>query len=173
MVTCNIATAANLANGSRGTIIDIILDPCESQLISKNIEHKISASFCYSTPRFHSISRRARFTSERSSIVSNHEKVQHWKTIGFCTATATCTDACLCIHRFQETIDHVLVDLGKTVQFSLSPFNAYVALSRSQGRDTNPSEDLREEEHRLENLAKETKKDYYDGKYGNPMQNML
>jgi hypothetical protein len=66
-------------------------------------------------------------------------------------------------------------------------FNAYVALSRSQGRDTirllrdfenvlftrHPSEDLREEEHRLENLAKETKKDYYDGKYGNPMQNML
>jgi hypothetical protein len=85
-----------------------------------------------------------------------------------------------------QTIDHVLVDLGKTVQFSLSPFNAYVALSRSQGRDTirllrdfenvlftcHPSEDFREEEHRLANLAKVTKKGYYDGHYGNPMQNM-
>jgi hypothetical protein len=77
----------------------------------------------------------------------------------------------------QTIFDHVIVDLGKTVQSSLSPFNAYVALSRSKGRDTirllrdfddnlftrHPSDNLREEEHRLAKLADETKRDYYNG----------
>ncbi|KAJ8585381.1 hypothetical protein M405DRAFT_911791 [Rhizopogon salebrosus TDB-379] len=35
-----------------------------------------------------------------------------------------------------QTIDHVLVDIGKTTCFGLSPFNAYVGLSRSRGRET-------------------------------------
>jgi ATP-dependent exoDNAse (exonuclease V) alpha subunit len=71
-----------------------------------------------------------------------------------------------------QTINHVIiVDLGKPVQFALSPFNAYVALSRSKGRDTirllrdsedilftcHPSEDLREEALRLTKLAENTK----------------
>jgi len=75
-------------------------------------------------------------------------------------------------------INHVIftVDLGKTVQFALSPFNAYVALSRSKGRDAirvlrdfednlftrHPSEDLREE---LRLTMENAKRDYYNGKY--------
>ncbi|KAG2139646.1 hypothetical protein DEU56DRAFT_688293, partial [Suillus clintonianus] len=35
-----------------------------------------------------------------------------------------------------QTIEHVLVDIGRTTCFALSPFNAYVALSRSCGRDS-------------------------------------
>ncbi|KAG1832383.1 hypothetical protein EV424DRAFT_1312987, partial [Suillus variegatus] len=35
-----------------------------------------------------------------------------------------------------QTINHILVNIGKTSSFALSPFNAYVALSHSHGRDT-------------------------------------
>ncbi|KAG2062939.1 hypothetical protein BDR04DRAFT_1039508, partial [Suillus decipiens] len=35
-----------------------------------------------------------------------------------------------------QTIDHILVDIGKMTCFSLSPFNTYVVLLRSQGRQS-------------------------------------
>ncbi|KAG2084374.1 hypothetical protein BD769DRAFT_1374943 [Suillus cothurnatus] len=34
-----------------------------------------------------------------------------------------------------QTIDYVLIDIGRTTCFALSPFNAYVTLSRSHGCD--------------------------------------
>ncbi|KAG1883198.1 uncharacterized protein F5891DRAFT_1094749 [Suillus fuscotomentosus] len=60
-----------------------------------------------------------------------------------------------------QTIDHVLVDIGRTTCFRLSPFNAYVALSRNFDNDLflqHPNEDLRIEDNRIERLAEETKK---------------
>ncbi|KAG1902429.1 uncharacterized protein F5891DRAFT_1023908 [Suillus fuscotomentosus] len=71
-----------------------------------------------------------------------------------------------------QMIDHVLVDIGRTTCFRLSPFNAYVALSRSHGQECirllrdfdndlflqHPNEDLRIEDNRIERLAEETKK---------------
>jgi hypothetical protein len=73
----------------------------------------------------------------------------------------------------------VLVDIGKTTRFGLSPFNAYVALCCSRGRETNrllrdfddnlfirhPSEDLRIEDERIDGLAKQTYPRYTKGKY--------
>ncbi|KAG2088902.1 hypothetical protein BD769DRAFT_1372314, partial [Suillus cothurnatus] len=73
-----------------------------------------------------------------------------------------------------QTIDYVLIDIGRTTCFALSPFNAYVTLSRSHGCDyirllrdfdnelflQHPSEDLRIEEARIEQLVDETKKHY-------------
>ena len=70
-----------------------------------------------------------------------------------------------------QTIEFMLVDLAKPVTGGpLTPFNAYVGLSRSRGRDTirllrecqeglfttHPSEDLREEDIRLEKLDRLT-----------------
>ena len=65
-----------------------------------------------------------------------------------------------------QTINHLIIDLGKTTSFSLNPFNAYIALSRSYGRHTirllwdfdnalfihHPSDDLRCEDNRLEKI---------------------
>jgi hypothetical protein len=79
-----------------------------------------------------------------------------------------------------QTIEHALVDIGKTTCFGLSPFNAYVALSRSRGRETirilrdfddnlfirHPSEDLRIKDERIDALVKETCVNYAKGKYG-------
>ncbi|KAG1725054.1 uncharacterized protein EDB91DRAFT_1062478 [Suillus paluster] len=71
-----------------------------------------------------------------------------------------------------QTIEYVLVDISKTTCFSLSPFNVYVALSRSHGRESirllrdfdkdlflrHPSEDLRIEDGCIDELVKDTKK---------------
>ncbi|KAG8216547.1 hypothetical protein J3R82DRAFT_6694, partial [Butyriboletus roseoflavus] len=62
-----------------------------------------------------------------------------------------------------QTLERAIVNIGKTTSFTLTPFNAYVALSRTHGCDTtrllrdfesdlftrHPSEQLKEEEHRL------------------------
>ncbi|KAG0693313.1 hypothetical protein DFH29DRAFT_816409, partial [Suillus ampliporus] len=40
MVTCNLATTANLSNGSRGRIADIILDPRELSIGSRAVQEK-------------------------------------------------------------------------------------------------------------------------------------
>jgi hypothetical protein len=71
-----------------------------------------------------------------------------------------------------QTIEHVSVDIGKTTFFKLSPFNAYVALSRGRGRKTirllrnfdsglflqHPSEDLCTEDQQIHAVVEETKK---------------
>jgi hypothetical protein len=41
-------------------------------------------------------------------------------------------------YKSQETIEYVIIDIGKPPTGSLSPFSVYVALSRSRGRDTSP-----------------------------------
>ena len=74
-------------------------------------------------------------------------------------------------HKAQgQTLEHVLIDIGTTKKFPVTPFSAYVALSRSRGRDSvrllrdfddtiftkHPSEDLRREDERLKILIKNT-----------------
>ena len=70
-----------------------------------------------------------------------------------------------------QTIEYVIIDIGKPPTGSLSPFSVYVALSRSRGRDTirllrdfnpnlfqnHPSEALREDMERLVKLNEKKK----------------
>lgn len=79
-----------------------------------------------------------------------------------------------------QTMEKIIVDIGKTPNFSLTPFNAYVSLSRSRGRKDitllrdfedrlfthAPSEELRKEDKCLRELAEKTKEDYRAGTYG-------
>ena len=72
-----------------------------------------------------------------------------------------------------------MVDLGKVPSGALSPFNAYVVLLRSRGRDTiyslrdfddklfttHPSEKLRVEDERLHHLDNITTRKYEAGYY--------
>ncbi|KIN92634.1 hypothetical protein M404DRAFT_114797, partial [Pisolithus tinctorius Marx 270] len=73
-----------------------------------------------------------------------------------------------------QTIEHCIVDIGTPPSGGLTPFNAYVALSRSRGRDTirllcdfdekiftqHPSEYLRLEDQRLAGLDRKTMLDW-------------
>jgi hypothetical protein len=102
MVTCNIATTVNLANGSCGTIVDVILDPRESQLVTRNIEH--NTVHLWFPPA--AVVLQLDFTQfpivpglrQGEAPLFPITKVQDWKTIGVRTTTTTCTDTCICIH---------------------------------------------------------------------------
>ncbi len=73
------------------------------------------------------------------------------------------------------------MDLGKPPSSALTGFNAYVALSRSRGRDTihllrnfdektftiHPNEQLQREDTRLAELEEKTIQQYCVGKFGN------
>jgi ATP-dependent exoDNAse (exonuclease V) alpha subunit len=71
-------------------------------------------------------------------------------------------------HKAQgQTLPYAVIDIAPTPQFTITPFAAYVALSRSRGRQTirllrdfddkiftmHPSSDLRAEDARLIQLA--------------------
>jgi hypothetical protein len=65
-------------------------------------------------------------------------------------------------------LEHVLINIGTTKKFPITPFSEYVALSQSRGQDSvwllrdfddtiftqHPSEDLRRKDKRLELLIK-------------------
>ena len=73
-----------------------------------------------------------------------------------------------------QTIEYVIIDIGRPPTGSLSPFSVYVALSRSRGRETirllrdfnpnlfqnHPSEALRSDMRRLERLNKVTRREW-------------
>ncbi|KIN97094.1 hypothetical protein M404DRAFT_161540 [Pisolithus tinctorius Marx 270] len=70
-----------------------------------------------------------------------------------------------------QTLEHCVVDIGTPPSGQLTPFNAYVALSRSRGRETirllrdfdvrlftqHPSEYLRREDEHLHKMDEETR----------------
>ena len=141
MVLMNISTDSDLANGSRGIVEDIILDPREG-------EHTRSASICLRYPpaviMFRPLFGRNRkfpglpdgivpiFPTRscfkiggRSGIIINREQYALTPAYAF-------TD----FKSQGQTIESVIVDLAKPPSGKLTAFNAYVALSRSRGRHT-------------------------------------
>jgi hypothetical protein len=83
-------------------------------------------------------------------------------------------------HKAQgQTLPYAVIDIAPTPQFAVTPFMAYVALSRSRGRQTirllrdfddkifttHPSSDLRAEDARLKQLAEDTANKYEMGYY--------
>jgi len=178
MVVMNVATEADIANGTRGTIHDVILDPRET--ITQRDDGAIMLK--YPPPavifkpdgkcniKFNGLEEglvpilpsRATFTVNMKNGTHSICRRQLALTPGYAF-----TD-----YKSQgQTIEYVLIDISQPPSGSLSPFNAYVALSRSRGRETirilrsfdeqlfvhHPLEDLRKEMLRLERLDKETK----------------
>ena len=183
MVLLNIATEADIANGTRGEIQDIILDEREEESVADEegiIQLKYPpATLLFKPDRLSNITfpglpagiipltpSRAKFTVRgRSGKMFKVERKQFAMTAGY-----TFTD-----YKSQgQTIEYVIIDIGRPPTGSLSAFSVYVALSRSRGRDTirllrgfnpnlfqnHPSEALRQDMRRLEKLNEETKSDW-------------
>ena len=183
MVLLNIATEADIANGTRGVIQDIILDEREEVSVADEegiIQLKYPpAMLLFKPDQVSKLSfpglpagiipltpMRAKFTIRgRSGKSFKIERKQYAMTPGYAF-----TD-----YKSQgQTIEYVIIDIGKPPTGSLSAFSVYVALSRSRGRDTiqllrdfdpnlfqnHLSEALREDMKRLERLNEETKKDW-------------
>lgn len=187
MVTWNISTDADLANGARGEVIDIVLDPRENPRTISGTS--VTLQYPPATVLFKPINRCGIkfpglvdgllpiFPTESTFIIESPPgaKTTITRRQLALTASYAFTD-----YRAQgQTIEYVIIDLGRVPSGSLSPFNAYVALSRSRGREnirllrdfddklftTHPSNELRAEDERLENLDHVTKEKYKAGHY--------
>lgn len=189
MITDNIATDADLANGSRGVIADIVLDIREvldREQLKRDGYVKLECPpaaiifepIHYSFQKFPDL-REGQipiFPSQTSFNISTtgKPKTKITRRQYPITPAYAFTD-----HKAQgQTIEYVIVDIGKVPGgFGNSAFGMYVALSRSRGRNTirllrdfenslftrHPSDDLRMEDIRLEALAKETKEKWMSG----------
>jgi len=188
MVLLNVATEADIANGTWGEIQDIILDereelsapdedgiiklkyPPAMLLFKPDRTTKLTFPLAGLPPGIIPLtpSLVARFSvTERMGKKVRVERRQYAMTAGY---------AFMDYKSQGQTIEYVIrfIDIGKPPTGSLSPFSIYVALSRSWGRDTirllrnfdsnlfqnHPSEELRREMIRLEQLNEETKTEW-------------
>jgi hypothetical protein len=182
MVLLNVATEADIANGTRGEIQYILLDEREelsapedgiirlkyppAMLLFKP-DRTTKLTFPDLPPGIIPLTPSvAKFSTRgRSGKKVRVERRQYAMTAGYAF-----TD-----YKSQgQTIEYVIIDIGKPPTGSLLPFSIYVELSRSRGRDTirllrnfdpnlfqnHPLEDLRREMKRLEHLNEETKKEW-------------
>jgi hypothetical protein len=179
MVVLNIATEAEVANGTRGTVEGIVLDPREADV---RVEGDDSVHLRYPPPMIY-------FRPEGGTAIS-FEGIPEGiipitpSTIKFNVETgggrtrierrqvAIVPGYAFTDYKAQgQTMGCVIVDISKPPTGRLSPFGVYVALSRSRGRETirllrdfdselfmhHPSEDLRSDMARLELLNGETR----------------
>jgi len=171
MITENILMRAHISNGSRGTITRIMLDPREP-IIPAEMVTTGRVKLMY--PSTSIIPRLDNSTSSLFPFLQAGEVPLVPVTHNFKLASHTITQRQLPAtpayaftdYRSQgQTIHHLLVDIRKTTSFSLTPFNAYVALSRNTGWASvrllrnfeeklfteHSSEDLREEDEHFKN----------------------
>lgn len=186
MVLSNIAPHVDLANGSRGTIMDVVLDPRESACPDSSntvILQYPPAAVIFQPYNNNDVSlpglpagmvpifpTRGTFRlGDPGGIAVHREQLA-------LTAAYAFTD-----YKAQgQTMECVLVDLGKPPTGTLTGFTVYVTLSRSRGRDTvrilrdfdttlftrHPSERLQDEDIRLCDLKKQTLARYELNQFG-------
>lgn len=179
MVVLNIATEADVANGTRGTVHGIILDPregCVSPAEDGCIHLRYPPPIVYFKPDMQTqisfegvpegiipiLPSRVGF-----SVCVEGEKIKMERAQVAIVPGYAFTD-----YKAQgQTLECVIIDISKPPTGSLSPFSVYVALSRSRGRKSirilrdfdpallmhHPSEDLRMDMARLELLDKKTR----------------
>ncbi|RDB26275.1 ATP-dependent DNA helicase pfh1 [Hypsizygus marmoreus] len=184
MVTFNIATEADLANGTRAIVENIVLDPRDQFVQPDQVSGVITLRHppamvtirpCRGT--FPSIPGMESgilpvFPSEGNfTLQAGNGQITKLKRRQLAiTGAYAFTD-----YKSQgQTLEYVIVDLGKPPGGCLSPFNAYVALSRSRGTNTirllrdfeetmftrHPSEALELDDERLEGLQRLTRHKY-------------
>ncbi|KAJ3562055.1 hypothetical protein NP233_g9813 [Leucocoprinus birnbaumii] len=186
MVLLNISIEADLANGTKGIIEDIVLDPREPDDLELDEKGRIILQYPPSLVKFRPDNPPTiQFAGLGNGLIPISPSQKNFsaqfdtglkfniqrKQLALTQAYAF-TD-----YKSQgQTLPAVIVDLAPPPGRGgkLTPFNAYVALSRSRGRDTirilrhfdealftnHPSDPLREEDKRLEALAEKTKRDY-------------
>ncbi len=191
MIKVNVSTEGEVANGTRGTIRDIILDPREEAAEPDDdgtITLKYPPALIMFEPDAGSqifsafIDKRQRGTIEVPNgmipitpftvnfviILWDGSKISVVRRQYAVTGGYAFTD----FKAQGQTIEVVIIDLRDTPTGKISPFSAYVALSRSRGRNTirllgdfderlfkrHPNQDLAVEMERLGSLAENTAK---------------
>lgn len=180
MVTLNILTDLDVANGVRGEIEEIIVDERDQENVMKNsyttrlkyppryVLVKLTRT---KAPPLHDLPQNVipimpvtkTFTINEDGVKVSVNRTQLPLTLGYAF-----TD-----YRSQgQTLEPVVVDIGPPPYGHLTPFNIYVALSRGTGRNNirllrefdekllqqHPSEFLRLEDERLQKMNDSTRK---------------
>lgn len=187
MVLENIAPDAGVANGSRGEIIDIVLDPREPELdqYTHSVQLLYPPAVVLFAPYINPGTQLEGLPKGVVPIFPSQKKFRlggrSGSTIARKQLALTAAYAFTDFKSQGQTIENVIIDLAKTPSGKLTGFNAYVALSRSRGRNTirllrdfdstlftkHPNELLRIEDERLDKLAWETIQKYNAGEFGN------
>lgn len=190
MVMLNLAMEADLANGSRGVIDDIVLDPREERDdLSVDNDGCVRLRYPPAMILFHPYHYEFEaFPGFEPGLIPIFPSEDHFhisyrgnsKTKIFRRQYPLCAAYAFTDHKSQgQTIKYVIVDIGRTKRFPVTPFAAYVTLSRSRGRNSirllrdfddeiftkHPSEQLRVEDQRLEDLDQRTKEGFEAGLY--------
>jgi len=184
MVTFNISTDLDVANGAHGHIEDIILDAREEMSTLSSLTKVLQY------PPLYILVRMIRTKADPlpgletgvlpitplmrtfSVTTSSGNKVTVTRQQLPVTPAYAFTDYC----SQAQTIEHCIIDLGTPLTGKLTPFNAYVALSHSRGRNTvrllrdfnehlfthHPSEHLWIEDERLDVLDKRSKEKWQE-----------
>lgn len=179
MVTYNIATEIDITNGARGTVYDIILEedtePDQDNAVALSkppmcVLVKLDRTRAPQLPGLPSgvipiVPLEKKFTIPTGGQPSTRQVTRRQLPM---TAAFAFTD-----YRAQgQTIPYVIVDIRRLPRGKrLTPFNAYVALSRSRTAEnirllgdfedylftTHPNEDLRAEDERIDRLDRQTR----------------
>jgi len=183
MVLVNLAMEADIANGTRGEIQDIILDEREELLASDEdgaIQLKYPPAMLLFKPDKKT---KLVFPGLPPGVIPLTPSLAPFTVLGrtgkrFKVSryqyTMTAGYAFTDYKSQSQTIEYVIIDIGRPPTGSLSPFSVYVALSRSRGRETirllrdfnpnlfqnHPSEALRSDMRRLERLNKVTRREW-------------
>lgn len=181
MVTFNVGTKVDLANGTRGTVVDIVLDERSVTNAGQGAIVDVAKPPLYVLVKLDNVGDDlvALPGLERGVLpvvpmsrtipiqVRGQKRIVSRRQLPMTPGYAF-TDC-----RSQgQTIPYCIVDIAKPPSGNHTPFAVYVALSRSHGRDhirllrdfpdaivtTHPSEHLRSEDERLKVLDEETKK---------------
>ncbi|KAJ3521770.1 hypothetical protein NMY22_g12176 [Coprinellus aureogranulatus] len=181
MVLINVATEADVANGTRGVIEDFWLDPEEGEVNEQDdgtlLLSRLPTVIFFrpdepAAARFPGVPdgvipltpSTTTFEVRQDKSLKNTPKIRVKRTQYAITGAYAFTD-----YKSQgQTIEKVIIDLTvpNAKDSAISPFNAYVALSRGRGRDsirllrpidrrlltTHPSEELRVDIERLQHL---------------------
>jgi len=178
MVTFNVSMDLDMANSAQGHIVDIVLDPRENRIIGSGecaelryppvymlvqMMHTKATTLNGLTPGVLPVTPLSRTFTITTANGSKTTIMRQQLPI---TPAYAFTN-----YRSQgQTIEYCIVDIGSPPTGRLTPFNAYIALSRSHGKDSirllrdfndklftqHPSEYLRNEDHRLINMDKKT-----------------
>ncbi|KAH9046206.1 hypothetical protein EDB84DRAFT_1265350 [Lactarius hengduanensis] len=186
MLLYSTAPHAGLANGSWGIVVDIILDPREP--VENSNANAVRLSYLPAAILFQPFQCEQSIPGLPHGVLPLFPSQQSFKlggkkgvTINRQQFALTPAYAFTDIKSQGQTLECVVVDIGKLPSGALTGLNAYVALSRSRGRDTtrllrnfdrrvftvHPNEQLREEDQRLAAPEANTLERYRTGEFGN------
>jgi ATP-dependent exoDNAse (exonuclease V) alpha subunit len=188
MMTYNLHTEIDLANGARGEIIEIVLDHNEPDIPGTRGEVRLKYPLAYVLVKFNVDENKTTGLAavklpglERGVVPVIPHVYKQTLVLGGKRTTVERQQLPLAAayaftdYRSQgQTIPKLFVDLARPPTGRLSPFNTYVACSRARGRSgicfirdvdwrqfsSHPSEYLRKEDERLAGLNEETKRNW-------------